>query len=93
VKEILGKDAGAANEIFWENRCEPPTCFAVRSLCPPAIIAELLSKGADANAEDVQRRTPYMLLQEARAVQRGPFFQYDWTRVETLLLEAGAVGP
>jgi hypothetical protein len=93
VKEVLENDAEAADDIFWEQGCEPPICFAIRNLCSPAIIGELLSKGANVNAEDVKRRTPYMLLQEGRAVEYGPAFHYDWDTVEGLLLQAGADTP
>lgn len=93
VREVLESDGEAANEIFWEQGCEPPICFAIRNLCCPAIIAELLSKGADVNAEDVKGRTPYMLLQDGRAVEYGPTFHYDWDKVEALLLQAGADVP
>lgn len=94
VEQVLADDPDAVNEPFWEQQCEPPLCRAIREGCSPAIVAELLRRGADVDAVDARACSPYMLLQQAKArlqTMAGPrVAQYEWDVVEGLLLEAGA---
>ena len=62
VQEALTDNPGAINEPFWEQKCEPPIC-AVRVGCPPAIVAELLRRGADAYAVDMHNSKNAVILQ------------------------------
>ena len=82
VQEALNDDPGAVNEPFWEQKREPPICCAVRAGCPPAVVAELLGRGAYVDAVDVHDCTPYMLVVEEKERQQESYI------VAGLLLKA-----
>jgi len=64
VQSALKEDPEAANGIFWDHRCDPPLCVAVRLRCGADIVKLLLEHGADPVLTDRQGKTPLRLLAE-----------------------------
>merc|ERR1712008_148501 len=62
VQQVLELDPPAAQEPFWDHRCEPPLCCAARFACSPQIFTLLLQHGADVGALNRHGRTPLGIL-------------------------------
>lgn len=98
VAAVLEGDPEAAWMPFLEHGVEPPLCAAIRSHCGDAIVELLLKHGADANSEDLLRRTPMQQLQKLKQDAYtghviGPLTAQELRRIETVLLQHGATMP
>jgi len=83
VAEILAADSSVAFYPFFDHRCEPPLCYAIRHGCGIDVIRLLIEHGADVNAMDAKGATPTNLLRDV---------PYDASnrQLEQLLFAAGA---
>jgi hypothetical protein len=66
VRAVLESDPDAANEPFWDHRCDHPLCFAVRLRCSVAIVQLLIDHKASVGAIDMHDRTPSQIVQQAQ---------------------------
>jgi hypothetical protein len=84
----LTEDPGSAMMPFMEHNMEPPLCAAVRLRCPADMIAALLERGADPEADDMWGNTAMRHLQQQKSSTTS-CAEYV-AKVEELLLKQGA---
>lgn len=64
VRAALEQNPEAAILPFWDHKCEPPLCCAVRLQCDAAIIELLRDYGANLEDKDVRGRTALDIMQQ-----------------------------
>jgi hypothetical protein len=84
----LLEDPDSATMPFMEHNVEPPVCAAVRLGCPAVMIAALLERGADPEADDMWGNTAMRHLQRQKC-STASTAEYV-AEVEELLLKNGA---
>jgi hypothetical protein len=84
----LTEDPDSATMPFMEHNMEPPVCAAVRLCCPAVMIAALLERGADPEADDMWGNTAMQHLQRQKLLT--PSCTEHLAEVEGLLLKRGA---
>jgi len=83
VRAILQQNPDAASDLFWDHKCEPPLCAAVRLQCSLEIIQLLVEHGANVEMQNAQGRSPAQIAYDPQ----------PWERTQQLPLDNHFVFP